>query len=356
MPQIYQGQSLGGSLGSAFGTGLGGTLSQLANQRANRLKQQAGLSGVPGISPEQAEQLANLDPQTLGPVLKELISQPRRAAFGNAVSGLANRLFQTPGSEGENQEQEPLDLSQLNPNEALQLINTQLNAENRRSQQEEKQREFDERLAQRKSEQEEKTELKKEKQNLEYAKEVRPFIEKKAQENLDFSKARKLAERMKANLIKNKSKFPGALVGNLPEAGRRAFIRDKDIRKFIADADKLVLLLSNTRKGQPTNYKTQLERFAKADISQPVQTMEEILNDVISDADVSEEENKFIGASKNKETNRYPLDIAQRLSNFEIQQRAGLPNPYDYSEDAKIRLNGKIFKRNGDEWKEVKEG
>ena len=30
MPQIYQGQSLGGSLGNAFGTGLGGTLAQLA--------------------------------------------------------------------------------------------------------------------------------------------------------------------------------------------------------------------------------------------------------------------------------------------------------------------------------------
>ena len=157
MPQIYQGQSLGGSLGSAFGTGLGGTLSQLANQRANRLKQQAGLSGIPGISPEQAEQLANLDPQILSPVIKELISQPRRAAFGNAVSGLANRLFQTPGAP-ENQEQEQIDFSQLNPNEALQLINTQLAAENKRSQQEEKTRQFNE-----------KQESKKEEQDLKYA-------------------------------------------------------------------------------------------------------------------------------------------------------------------------------------------
>ena len=49
-------------------------MSQLANQRANRLKQQAGLSGVPGISPEQAEQLANLDPQTLeGQFLRNLL-------------------------------------------------------------------------------------------------------------------------------------------------------------------------------------------------------------------------------------------------------------------------------------------
>ena len=143
----------------------------------------------------------------------------------------------------------------------------------------------------------------------------------------------------------------------MPEAARRAFIRDPDVRKFIADADKLVILLSNTRKGQPTNYKTQLEKFAKADISQPIETMEGILNDVVEDSDVSDRENEFISSSKNKETKKYPLDIAQRLSNFERQQkRAGLPNPYDYSEDTVIELNGKTFKRNGDEWEEVKGG
>jgi|SRR5579872_46069 len=360
MPQIYQGQSLGGSLGSAFGTGLGGTLSQLANQRANRLKQQSGLSGVPGISPEQAEQLANLDPQTLGPVLKELISQPRRAAFGNAVSQLGNKLFQTPrqpGQPGENQQEEaPLDLSQLNPQEALQLINTQLNAENRRSQQEEKQREFDERLAQRKSEQEEKSALKKEEQDLKYNNSVKPFLKQKAAENHQFGQMRKIAQRMKKNLLENKSKFPGALVGNLPESGRRLLIRDPNVRKYIADADKLVILSANVRKGQPTNYKTQLERFAKADISQPIETQLGILDGVIEDADLSDQETRFISSSKDKESGRYPLDIDQRLSNFEIQQREGLPNPFDYSEDTIIEVNGKTFKRNGDTWEEVRGG
>ncbi len=205
MPQIYQGQSLGGSLGSAFGTGLGGTLSQLANQRANRLKQQAGLSGIPGISPEQAEQLSNLDPQILSPVMKELISQPRRAAFGNAVSSLSNRLFQTPGQEGENQEQAPLDLSQLNPQEALQLINTQLNAENRRDTQQEKKRQFDE-----------KQELKKEEQDLKYNNSVKPFLKEQAKSYQEQKEIKKLAESALKIIKENRNDWPGAIMGNLP--------------------------------------------------------------------------------------------------------------------------------------------
>src|SRR5579872_315474 len=352
MPQIYQGQSLGGSLGSAFGTGLGGTLSQLANQRANRLKQQAGLQGIEGISPEQAEQLSNLSPETLGPVLKELINQPRRQALGKAVSGLANRLY--PSQPG--QEQEPIDFEGLGGKEGLDILNTMIAAENKKRDFEERQREFQEKQETRKTEQEEKNELKREKQNLEYANSVKPFINQKATEFHQFSQARKIAERMKKNLMEHKSKFPGALVGNLPESGRRLLIRDPNVRKFTSDADKLVILLANTRKGQPTNYKTKLERFAKADISQPAETMEAILNDVIEDANLSEQENRYINSSKDKESGRYPLDIAQRLSNFEIQQREGLPNPFDYSEDTIIEVNGKTFKRNGDSWEEIKGG
>jgi hypothetical protein len=332
MPQIYQGQSLGGSLGSAFGTGLGGTLSQLANQRANRLKQQAGLSGVPGISPEQAEQLANLDPQTLGPVLKELISQPRRAAFGNAVSGLANRLFQVPGSQGENQEQEPIDLSQLNPQEALQLINTQLNAENRKSQQEEKQREFDERLAQRKSEQEEKSALKKEEQDLKYATSVRPFLKEQQKEYSQQKKVKRLAQDALKIIEANKDSWPGAITGNLPIALQTLFQRNPAIRKYMADIDQLVLEKAGTRKGNPTEWKVKLEQLGKAGTDKPVQTQIDILKDIIRDADEVEEDQRYIHSTKNKETGRYPLDIEQRLVGFDMARQNPLQHPEFYEE------------------------
>jgi hypothetical protein len=265
MPQIYQGQSLGGSLGSAFGTGLGGTLSQLANQRANRLKQQAGLSGVPGISPEQAEQLANLDPQTLSPIIKELINQPRREATGKAISGILNQYFG-----GGDTNQEPIDLSSLGGKEALDVANLAINASNKNREFAEKQRVFQEKEQAKESKVKEAERFKRQ---AAIDKKNKPIIDTINKYRDSTEKAAELIKSMKADLASGNvaSGWSGTLQTNLPS------LQNETTAKYAANATELPTLLDNL-PGLGSDYKRKLQQASKAYINQPKGTQEALLD------------------------------------------------------------------------------
>jgi hypothetical protein len=136
----------------------------------------------------------------------------------------------------------------------------------------------------------------------------------------------------------------------------------------------LVTAIANTRKGVPTNYKTKLEQYAKADISQPIETQRRLLEGVVENTGESEERNNFLVSQKDKKGN-YPYDLVSRVSKFGTEQQQKhkifkydeeevpeyvLNDPQYYPEyfpDKKIRdtTTGKILKSNGKEWLPVKE-
>lgn len=285
--------------------------------------------------------MANLDPRTLGPVLKEIISQPRRAAFGNAVSSLSNRLFSNQGEGGENQEEAPLDLSQLNPNEALQLINTQLNAQNRKDTQQEKKRQFDE-----------KQEVKKEEQDLKYNNSVKPFLREQAKSYQEQKEIKKLAESALKIIKENRNDWPGAIMGNLPTSVQSLIQRNPKIRKYMADIDNLVLLKANSRKGVPSNFKIKMEQLGKAGTDKPVDTQIEILEDIIRQADEVEQDQRYIHSTKDKESGRYPLDIAQNLVEFNMARESPLEFPGAYEEGTEYTDDdGTVYVLKDGKWK-----
>lgn len=155
---------------------------------------------------------------------------------------------------------------------------------------------------------------------------VKPFLHKEAEDLKAQKQARDIAENMLKNLKKNKSRWPGAIVGNLPDAVKSVFIRDPNVRKYIADANSLVSALAGTRKGVPTNFKLKLEALSKADLSQPIEAQEEILEDVIDKYEKAKERQKFI-ASQRDSRGQYPLDIERRTLDFETAQDSEMRVP-----------------------------
>ncbi len=167
--------------------------------------------------------------------------------------------------------------------------------------------------------------LKIRKQNFQEQRALEPVLKAEAEDYKNNRSVEDTAERMLKNLQKNKHKFPGALVGNLPASAQSVLLRDKDVREYVADANSLVSALVSTKRGLPTNYKLKLEALSKADLSQPIETQEKILKNVIKRSKQATERQKFINSLKDQESN-YPLDLRQRLVDYDISMKDPLEN------------------------------
>ena len=171
--------------------------------------------------------------------------------------------------------------------------------------------------------------------------EIQPFLHQESVQYKSLKQSRDIAEKMLDSLEAIKDKWPSAGIGALPIDFQRVLIRDPKIRKFIADSKSLVSALAGTRKGLPTNFKLKLEELAKADLSMPIETARELLNDVIERFESSKDSQKFIHSQKDKKTGKYPIDIEQRTQDFENARE----EPLSYPEYYKV---GTVYEDNGD--------
>lgn len=180
-----------------------------------------------------------------------------------------------------------------------------------------------------------------------------PFLKKESENFKNSHKLKKVAQDLLENLEKNASKFPGALVGNLPEAARNLLIRDPNVRKYMADANKAVILAAQTRKGVPSNYKIRMEQLAKGDISMPIETQKEIWRSFIEAEDLEEQRHKFIRKQKDK-NGFFPEDIEQLANDFELSQDNPLEYPEFFEEGTEyLDVAGKKHRLTDGQWKEL---
>jgi hypothetical protein len=196
----------------------------------------------------------------------------------------------------------------------------------------------------------EKHELSLRKQDFEEQKSLDPFLTEESKEYAAQEEVARIAEDMLKTLRKNKSKWPGAVPGFISTVTNGAFIRDPEIRKYIADADKLIIELGQTRKGVPSNYKLKLEALAKANLSQPVKTQEEILQSLIDKKDRVQARQEFIEEQKDQNGN-YPLDIKRRTLEYRKAIKAPLKHTKFFE---KYYGNGTIIEDDGVEYELIK--
>jgi len=180
---------------------------------------------------------------------------------------------------------------------------------------------------------------------------IKPFLHQKAEVLKAQQNVRsKVREALK--IIKEHGhKFPGIIKGNLPGAAQSIFIRDPEVRKYMSLVNEIVLARGHMRKGVPSKYKLMMEEMAKANINQPIKTQEDLLNYFKDDADKEFASHRFMLSQKGK-NGEYPLDIEQRVSEYESAQEDPLDYPQYYRENAVYEDdNGKKFILKKGEWK-----
>lgn len=183
---------------------------------------------------------------------------------------------------------------------------------------------------------------------------LKPFLDSAQKEYTEQRKVKHVAQNMLENLRKNKSKWPGAIAGTLHNITGNILVRDKDVRKYANDANTLVKYLAGTSKGVPTNYKILLEQMAKANLSQPIETQEAILQDIIQEADRAEQTQKHIESLKNKETGYYPLDLQEKIAQIQMAEDNPLAYPQMYDEGTQIELDdGSIVEQHNGKWEPI---
>lgn len=193
---------------------------------------------------------------------------------------------------------------------------------------------------------------------------VQPYLQAKAQ---DFQNAKNLynaANKALKLLDEHENDWPG-ISGLLPEQLQPIVQRNPYVREYMTLTDEIATLLANSRKGQPTNFKTKLELRSKANISQPIDTQRQRLKKIIEDSKNEFQVNKEI-QNLNKQYGKYPRDLATKLTEFELGQLEGKENkkeidqneslidllgePANYSEDTEIQVGKKKVGIKNNNW------
>lgn len=304
----------GGSLAGSLATGLGRGLTRIATNKANELHERNAYREQRNRQQQEqgelSKRLQGLDPAITPQIADYIVTLPQAQQLG--VLQMLGQGAQPQQAQGQEQEMEPMGTglggqpaaqSAQAPSflQAISRGGGGVSGFDRKEQRAE-----------------EKHQWEREKQNLAEYEKLEPFLKGQAE---DFKNAKllyKTAAEMKKNLEENKNKWP-ATSGYLPSG----FFRDKDIRKYIADSNKLVLLQAGARKGQPTNFKVKLEQLTKPELSQPYETQLELLNAYLNDAQEVFGSQRQIEQIKAENNGRYPRDLSQRLIESQLSGLGG---------------------------------
>lgn len=333
MVTVVREPSFGENLGSSFGTGIGQALQNLAAMKTQQYQQQqAAARGAQfwqqlGLPAESAMAFA----QAPEAVQKSLLDRLEGIGVGQPMQ---QQAMAQPG-------QQALQQGQLPETGGIKIGANPIEKRHRETiKQQELAREQKEKFHKENLEAQEQSEIEKQ---------IAPYLK---EHNTDFRNSKilyKTAKRMLENIEKNKKKFP-TLSALAPEELQAAIQRDPDIRDYMRDANQLVILLSNSRKGQPTNFKTKLEKAAKIDINQPIEAQITGLKHLIDDSKEVFERNKQINEIKKKHGGKYPRHIQSEIINRDAAEMDPLSYPDYYEEGTEYEDNGVIYTLKNGEW------
>jgi hypothetical protein len=353
-----------GQASANMGEGISTGLQALANLKLQQMQQrhqqqqtESALQGLPGMTPEIVKAIGGLPPQLANTYLQNILNEPIEREYAKAWNNMTQQnqssqqelptsqfaqpqnqmpseqvvgpytpynVQQTPAQTTPQQptmQQALPSVSRLKPQQFTQLMNY---------------------VAQTK------------KQVSKQQKDLAPIVTTQVKEYGTMSRAGRIAKEALNNLHTNSKQFPGMITGNLPEKLQQLLIRNPNVRKYQADINRLVKELSSTTKGNVTSLKIRLEQLAKANVSQPIETQEALLQEVIDESDRVANTTQFMESLKNKD-GHLPDDTGSRLAEFDLAQDNPLQYPQYYSPGTTIEQNGAIYVNiNGNQWKQIK--
>lgn len=333
-----------GQVGQGFGTGLSSGLQALANMQLQDIAQQKARARLlPALQAAKLPaEFADLPEAALVQAFKQQQQQNLARQEYETLKPLLNQLLPGQAEKGELQvaAQQPVSLPEegsITPGkgpEFIKLIQGMQEAERRKAKEAEE-------LA-----------LKKKEIYLKEQAPLRPFLKNQAADYTMANKVNKVAKRMLDNLRKNKEKWP-TISGVIPSEELQKIIqRDPDVRNYMKDARTLAQLQTYSLKGQPTNFKLKFQQSLKPELSEPIETQEQNLLNIIEDTEDVFDTSKYIEKVKKENEGDYPGDIEQRVVEYEEAKRNPLSYPEYYQEGTKYQDDdGTIYTIVNGEWK-----
>lgn len=305
--QLQRGPSTGDVLAGGFSQGLqalaDGKMRQitqhhqqiLANQQRQQQQQEInlGLQKV-GFTPEQSQQLAMLPLPILEEVVKGKLREGNEQAYSQALQGILGE-GQQPMGPALQQSANGLPHG-INSQQATKLVELQLQKKALGEKKEKEERDFQHKIDQ----------------------DLKPILTEYTKDAKNAHHVKKVASEMLNYIEKHKDEFPGQAVGWLSE--KTGVHLNPKVRTYMAKANQLVTLLAHSRRGQPTNFKIKLEQAAKPSVDKPIETQEELLRGIISDADEALNIPSTIEGIRQSNNGRYPSDLGQLLLKNQINQ------------------------------------
>ena len=386
------GEAVGGGLGRGIETGFQALanfkMNQFAQQQQMKMQQQAqqenmryqqglqreqqqyqqGISQknnlqtlmAMGYPQEKAQQMANTDPALLKEIVKYDMQQRGNEPLAQIISSMFNgnqqNGQQVPIQNAEQsqfgQEQQP---SSTGPNiSADQLKALPRHDLMQTAQMIGKQKQHEENLAFKKSEAIKKHGETKEKDARKEQEGLKTFLDEDRKKFQGLKKQKEIAEEM-LNIVNNyKGKFPGAIMGNVPEPLKKMWINDPKVRRFMQLQAELVRASAEKGGGRASKYLYQLAEAGKTGVGQPIETMQTALKNYIDEYGESKDREKHKATLRDKKTGRYPTDLPDRLTEYELAQEDPLSYPQYFTKGEIYEDdNGKRFKVKNGKWKEM---
>lgn len=187
---------------------------------------------------------------------------------------------------------------------------------------------------------------------------IRKYIAAQREHYEASAKASKLAETMLDQMKVIKNRWPDFITGNMSEKAKAMLLRDPLVRTIMGEANELMILKAQSRRGLPSNFKIKLEGLAKADVSQPYGTAINLLRNTVNDHKDETQRMKFLLSLKG-EKGTYPGDTESRILDYDIKQteqreKGALPDAAGHAGEKYMNAAGQIVISDGKNWNNFK--
>jgi hypothetical protein len=173
---------------------------------------------------------------------------------------------------------------------------------------------------------EERNALSREKEVTRQQEKLRTFVNAEESDNKNMKLVGRYAKKMKKILEEHGNEFPGLFVANLDESTLNKFLANPYVREYMDLSKKLAATMVYAKRGQPTNYKLQLEQSSKPGVGKPLETNLNELDDIMSMVAESNMANEYLLSQRDNKGN-YPHDIADKLNEYTNVLERPLQNP-----------------------------
>ena len=312
-----------------------------------------------GYPQEKAQAMANTDPA----LLKEIVKYDMQQGGNEALAEIVSSLY---GGNQQNGQQAPMQNEQpMLPGQEQQPTQTgtnipvnKLKALPRRdlittTQMIGKQKQHEENLAFKKSEALKKHGETEEKGARKEQEVLKSFLDEDRQKFQSLKEQKHIAEEM-LNIVNNyKGKFPGTIMGNVPDQLKKMWINDPKVRRFMELQAKLVRASAEKGGGRASKNLYQLAEAGKTGVGQPVETIQESLRNYLDEYEQGKYREQHKANLRDKKTGRYPTDLPDRLTEYELAQEDPLNYPQYFTKGEIYEDNGKRYRVKNGEWKEI---